>query len=106
MKPFDEKNSSDGKPPARVSLGLIEGHGATFRQLGNLLSGSLGKPVVDDTGLTGKYDFKIEWAQDERQADTRPSIFTALQDLGLRLDAIKGQEKVLVIDRVEKPGIE
>jgi bla regulator protein blaR1 len=76
---------------------------------------------VDKTGLTGKYDFVLEWTPDPG-ADARaqgfgdgvtepapapggPSIFTALQEqLGLRLESQKGPVENIVIDRVEKPS--
>ena len=78
------------------------------------LSGQLGRNVLDKTGLTGKYDFKLSFAPDMGQqppgsgddhaaADSGPSIFTALQDqLGLKLDSKKGPVEVLVIDSVQK----
>jgi bla regulator protein blaR1 len=62
-------------------------------------------PVSDETGLKGVYDFKLEW-QTEANPDAKgpTSIFTAVQEeLGLRLEARKGQEKILVIDHAEKP---
>jgi bla regulator protein BlaR1 len=78
----------------------------------------LGRPVHDETGLTGEYDFKLEWTPDEPPANagtaeartappdrTGPSIFTALQEqLGLRLESRKGVVAVLVVDRVERPS--
>jgi uncharacterized protein (TIGR03435 family) len=78
----------------------------------------LGRPVHDETGLTGEYDFKLEWTPDEPPANagtaeartappdrTGPSIFTALQEqLGLRLESRKGVVVVLVVDRVERPS--
>jgi uncharacterized protein (TIGR03435 family) len=58
--------------------------------------------VVDATGLSGKFDFKLEWIPDESQPnsggdasppdDTGASIFTAIQEqLGLKLEAMKGR---------------
>jgi len=82
------------------------------------LSNTLGRPVIDQTGLTGNYDFKMEWALDlgGRGPDfagektdagavdpAGPSIFTAIQEqLGLRLESQKGPVEVIVIDRAEK----
>jgi uncharacterized protein (TIGR03435 family) len=63
--------------------------------------GILDRPVIDTTGLKGRYDFTLEWAQ--RDTDTGQSLFTALQEqLGLRLVAQKGPVEILVIDHVEK----
>ena len=86
------------------------------------LSGRLGRHVVDRTGLTGRYDFALEFAPepgsdkgpggpgDKPQAPggaelSGPSIFTALQEqLGLKLESTRGPVEVFVIDRVEKPS--
>ena len=57
--------------------------------------------MIDTTGLKGRYDFTLEWAQHD--TDDGPSLFTALQEqLGLRLVAQKGPVEILVIDHVEK----
>jgi uncharacterized protein (TIGR03435 family) len=63
--------------------------------------GLLDHPVVDMTGLKGRYDFALQWAQ--RDTDNGPSLFTAVQEqLGLRLVAQKGPVDILVIDHAEK----
>ncbi len=76
----------------------------------DLLTIILGRPVDDKTGLTGRYDFQLEWTSPRRQAkasspslDSAPDIFTALQEqLGLKLEAKKGRVEVVVVDRAEK----
>jgi uncharacterized protein (TIGR03435 family) len=82
-----------------------------------MLERRLGRTVIDKTGLTGNFDFSVEWTPDETlgprfgpdapqpQSDTAgPSIFTALQEqLGLKLESQKGPVEILVIDRAEKP---
>jgi uncharacterized protein (TIGR03435 family) len=67
-------------------------------------------PVVDKTGLTGAFNFELEWKPDQLQAkpeasaDDRPSIFTALQErLGLELKSAKVPVLTVVIDRAERP---
>jgi uncharacterized protein (TIGR03435 family) len=71
--------------------------------------------VVDETGLTGRYDFDLEWAPDESQfggdipkaAETAPSLplFQAIQQqMGLRLEAKRGIVDELVMDAVKKPS--
>jgi len=72
------------------------------------------RPVVDSTGLSGTYDFDLEWTPDESQfggklprsvESTRPSLFTAMQEqLGLRMEPTRGLVQTLVIDRVERPS--
>jgi uncharacterized protein (TIGR03435 family) len=67
------------------------------------------RPVVDETGLSGTYDFAMEWtqvAQDGTRSDaTAPTFEQALKEqLGLRLESKKGPVEVLVIDHVEHPS--
>ncbi|HWB33142.1 MAG TPA: TIGR03435 family protein [Acidobacteriaceae bacterium] len=70
----------------------------------------LGRPVVDRTGLTGRYTFKLSWTPDSASApnapdvDSGPSIFTAIQEqLGLRLEGTHAPVQLLVVDHVERP---
>jgi uncharacterized protein (TIGR03435 family) len=76
----------------------------------------LDKPVVDQTGLKGRYDFTVKWAPDDSQfsghvppasddPSAPPNLFTAVQEqVGLRLEATKATVDVLVIDHAEKPS--
>jgi bla regulator protein BlaR1 len=79
------------------------------------LPGGLDRPVVDRTGLAGKYDFRIEWTSDasvpgtstsEAQPDSQGVGFLEAikEQLGLRLEPIKAPINVLVIDHVERPS--
>ena len=83
---------------------------------GFLQSVVLDRPVVDQTELTGRFDFTLKWTPDESQfggrggsakseaADAPPDLFSAVQEqLGLQLKSAKIPVDVLVIDRVEKP---
>jgi uncharacterized protein (TIGR03435 family) len=93
---------------------VMSSNGGDMHELVLLLSSQLQKPVVDKTGLTGKYDFTLRWATEQLSLvpgtptgdpDKSPSIFTALREqLGLHLDSTKGPLEVLVIDRAEKPS--
>jgi uncharacterized protein (TIGR03435 family) len=108
----DDSNASPAG--TRIGRGLIDAHGISSTELAGWLRSELGRPVVDSTGLTGKYDFKLQWVPDESQPNgggeipppdfTGPSIFYAIQELGLKLEATKGPMEVLVIDSVEKPS--
>ncbi len=66
------------------------------------------RPVIDRTGLPGNYDFTLRWAYDvatENATGAPPPLFTAIREqLGLRMDAVKGQAEVIVIDHVERPS--
>ena len=72
------------------------------------LQSNLDRPVVDQTGLNGKFDFSLEWTSDQSQAadsNAAPVFFTAIQEqLGLKIEATKGLADVLVIDHVERPS--
>jgi uncharacterized protein (TIGR03435 family) len=74
----------------------------------------LDRPVVDKTGLTGRYDFNLVWAPDETQFGgevpvasaeaPNPPLFTAMQEqLGLKLEATRGPVQALVVDKAERP---
>lgn len=113
------------KGTMRMGLGRVTANGMSISDLANLLSSQLGRPVVDLTGLTGHYDFNLEWTPDQAQRMTSPlggglssdrpapstpqtadgpSIFIAVQEqLGLKLQSQKGPVQTLVIDHVEKP---
>lgn len=77
-----------------------------------VLSRVMDRPVVDKTGLTGVYDFVLEFVREDSrtmqaESPTVPSIFTALQEkLGLKLEAKKRPVEILVIDREEKVPVE
>jgi uncharacterized protein (TIGR03435 family) len=72
------------------------------------LSARLGHPVIDQTKLTGTYDFKLTFLPTDAPAGISddklaPSLFTAIQDeLGLKLESHKVSTDVIVIDRAEK----
>ncbi|HEY6987643.1 MAG TPA: M56 and DUF3738 domain-containing protein [Bryobacteraceae bacterium] len=104
--------------------GQVAGRKVPMKFLSQVLAGNVGRPVIDETGLTGKYDFKLEWTPDQNQAGAfggpgpgpdglrpppadpnGPSIFTAVEEqLGLKLESQKGPVEMLSIDAVEKPS--
>jgi uncharacterized protein (TIGR03435 family) len=99
-----------GMLPVRNDDGRICGHDA---------GAVLDRPVVDQTGLQGRFDFTLNWTPDETQfgglgvrvppppdnANAPPGLFTAIQEqLGLKLDPAKAPVEVFVIDRAEKPS--
>jgi uncharacterized protein (TIGR03435 family) len=82
----------------------LTGKNLPLEHLVRFLSNQTARPVIDQTGLTGKYNFKMIYAPDINDL-TGPSVFTALQEqLGLKLEPQKGPAEVLVIDHVEKPS--
>lgn len=72
------------------------------------LLSAVDRPIVDQTGLKGRYDFQLKWLTDDSHAtdpDAPPGLFTAIQEqLGLKLEPVKAPADVLVIDKVERPG--
>jgi len=86
------------------------GHNATMEQLAVTLGGQLRVPVINETKLSGNYDFTVAWTYSEAfgglQPDPNiPTIFSALErDLGLKLVADKGPVPVYVIRRASKPS--
>jgi len=102
--------------------GRIESEGTPTQFLAHVLSQQLGKTVVDKTGLTGKYDYTLQWTpddatpmaggaaggpgRDENAAPAGgPSLFTAVEEqLGLKIESTKGQVDVIVIDRLDLPS--
>lgn len=74
--------------------------------LGEWLSNQLGRPVVDNTGLTGLFDVHLHWSTDD-QADvpnSAPAILAAMQEqLGIRIESGRGAVEILTIDHVARP---
>jgi uncharacterized protein (TIGR03435 family) len=93
----------------------LPAHNITITQFAGLLNRAiLDRPVVDHTGLSGRYDFDLEWTPDETEfggqlppgpPDTpRPGLFLAMQEkLGLKIEATRGAVDAIVIDRLERP---
>jgi bla regulator protein BlaR1 len=96
----------------RGGRGRSRGFAVTMPMLATELSRITGRPVVDTTGLTGKYDYALEWSPDAGTADadsvagnSGPTLFTALQEqLGLKLESSKGPVETYVIDKVDRPS--
>lgn len=73
----------------------------------------LDRPVVDKTGLTGRYDFDLDWAPDETQfggaiptpqdSKSPPLLVAMREQLGLEMKATHGPIDTLVIDKADKP---
>src|SRR6201995_421627 len=102
-------------PPALISTVypqriVMPARNAAMSDLARLMQRAiLDRPVVDKTGLTGRYDFDLEWAPDETQfggevpvapadAPSLPLFAAMQQQLGLKLEATKGPVAALVVD--------
>jgi uncharacterized protein (TIGR03435 family) len=95
-----------GAAPGRFLQG-----GSSLDEFRGMLSRLTGRPVLDRTGLTGKWDFLLTYtppdllrAGELPRADS-PDLFTALREqLGLKLESTTGPVEMFVIDRLEPPS--
>jgi uncharacterized protein (TIGR03435 family) len=104
------------RPPA------IDAEGASLDEFTKLLSLVLDRPVIDKTGIAGRFTIHLEFAPDASTprflpgselarfatapAAGTPTIMRALEQLGLRLELGSGNQRQLVIDHIEKPTAE
>jgi uncharacterized protein (TIGR03435 family) len=110
--------TSPGQRPVcgmRTVPGRMAAGGYRLADVARNLSNFAGRMVVDQTGLTGRFDLELAWTPDQSLQGplpagappidpNGPSIFTAVQEqLGLKLDSQKGPVEVLVIDHAEYP---
>ena len=113
---------NSGVPPdstgtIQMGGGELWSRGATMDIFTGALRLELGSPVVNETNIEGHYDFKVQLEEgnaelterpDDSSAPIRPepavSIFTALRQLGLKLDSRKLPIEVFVIDSAERPS--
>lgn len=127
FKTADGATNSDGTRVAYKGAGITmrqapdgypmyvmqQTHMSSFAK-GFLSGGIAGRPVVDKTGLTGAYNFSLEFAFQQPVSATaddsgpaRPTIFTALEEqLGLKLEPARGPVSMMVVDRIERPAEE
>ncbi len=105
--PKMKEHTGEGRPGIGMSIGAgkveVQGTNARMARLAEYLSSQAGRPVVDHTGLTGQYDFVVAWTSDD--ANEGASVFTALQEqLGLKVEAMKGPIETIVVDEAQKPS--
>lgn len=119
------RNDSQGGNGGGTFAGSVQGMGvmtmgnATMTDMASLLQRlALDRPVVDQTGLTGRYQISLRWATDNTQFPTialrpappegiepLPDLVTAFREqLGLKLEATKVPTDVLVFDKVSRPS--
>jgi uncharacterized protein (TIGR03435 family) len=102
---------------AKGGLVSLEAQSMSLGEFSKFIGGS-GRPIIDKTGIAGLFDFHLVYSSAEApvglgggvadaaipDAPAPPSIFTALKDLGLKLEPAKGNREFLVIDHVERPS--
>jgi uncharacterized protein (TIGR03435 family) len=85
-------------------------HAGTALELAQSLPGSVGRIVIDKTGLGDKkFDFELKWSSDQDapadKGGTGPAIFKALEEqLGLKLEPAKGPVDTFVVEQMERPS--
>jgi uncharacterized protein (TIGR03435 family) len=101
-------------PGSGIEIAMANGHSRlrldkeTTLRFAELIGGPLQRPVIDATGLKGKYDFMLSWVPElprgaAADSNSGPTLQDAIQaQLGLRLESKKAMVDVLVIDRAEK----
>lgn len=111
--------SADGLPAMKGGRGEIIGTNASMTVLAGFLGEQSNRPVVDGTGLKGKYNFQLTWTPDSGQtlgvpdassntpasvSDTGTSLFTAVQEqLGLKLESRKSPADLLTVQSATIP---
>jgi uncharacterized protein (TIGR03435 family) len=101
-------------------LGDLNVRNANMTDFSGLMqSAVLDRPVLDQTGIAGRWDFTLKWTPDDSQfsgmgarvspptdsANAPPNLYTAIQEqIGLKLEATKAPADVMVIDHLEKPS--
>lgn len=113
--------TSPNGPPGLLfkGLGMLPAVNATMGEFAGVMQTAvLDRPVVDRTGLQGRFDFTLSWTPDESQyrqagiqvppppADAKlPGLFTAIQEqIGLRFESVTAPVEVIVIDGVQRPS--
>ena len=109
-------------PSFGFGAGILDIRNSTMAEFAGFLQANiLEQPVVDQTGLTGRFDFRVRFTLDAAQlanlpagapspppvneADAPPDVFTAFQQqIGLKLENTKAAVDVVVIDKVERPS--
>ena len=100
--------AANGAPLCNYSWfgGAISSGGIPLQTFAGLLDYVAGRVVVDQTRLSGRYEFTLRFTPPGTQpvGDGSPDFFTAIQEqLGLRLDATRAPVDTFVIDHIERP---
>jgi len=106
-----ESSPSESTAIRGTGIGRIVARATSMELLAKFLSAHAARPVVDKTGLSGQYDFTLEWSPDPEQLPpgapvlSRPSLFTAVQEqLGLKLAPQKVETELITVVHAEKPS--
>jgi uncharacterized protein (TIGR03435 family) len=106
---LQEPSAEDRALAGSASQGprLIKARTATLADLARMLISAVGAPVLNRTGITGQFTISLQFAPlvGATPADENlPDIFGAVQELGLKLEPIKGPVEMIVIDNAVMPS--
>jgi uncharacterized protein (TIGR03435 family) len=97
-----EGGMNTSRVPGKI---VMRGTGISMTDLAGNLGFHLGRYVIDQTHLSGRFDFLLHWDPDAGEDSTEPTLATAMHEqLGLRLKPGRGPVQMLVIERAEKPS--
>jgi uncharacterized protein (TIGR03435 family) len=110
--PVNPGSNDRGRCGSRMTPAGIRVRNGTIQEMGDIVSESLERPVIDRTGLKGRFDIDVEAQLDfdrfgpsDQPKGSGPIIFTALREqLGLKLESAKESVQILVVDSLERPS--
>ena len=116
-EPGGPEGAAFGFSMSGTGVGRLEARHCDMTALSNTLPRLVGRPVVDRSGITGRYDFELEFSPEDISrmgvADTpstatepATSIFTSIQQIGLKLEPRKLPLDTVVVDKAEKSAVE
>jgi uncharacterized protein (TIGR03435 family) len=100
---FQASKDQDQKERVNIRATEISGVAIPFGHFVTILEAQLGYPIINQTGLSGKYDLALKYVRADSPGVDGPSVFAALEDLGLKLETRKAPAEVFVIDSAERP---
>lgn len=92
-----------GGGPVIGSTGM-RGKNISMAELATRISGALKRPVLDQTGLTGTFDFEYRIGDQVANSDVTGAVLTSMHGIGLKLTPSNGPVEMLVIDHAEPPS--
>jgi len=84
--------------------GGMRGENISMPQLAERLRGFLRRPVLDQTGIDGSFDFEFPTGTDDNDSDIPAFLMSAMKGIGLSLKPSRGPVETIVIDHVERPS--
>jgi uncharacterized protein (TIGR03435 family) len=114
--PKFQESSTEG--PSEIDRGnpvILTAHRITIAEVADRIATEAGRPVIDETGLKGRYEIHMDLSPyiagagtaEAGKLDMTGILFTGLQEqLGLKLESRKANVNILVVDRAEKTATE